>query len=275
MGGPVRLTWSAMSGGEFILFLFGGAFGIYGLGRWYWAMFSGGPRLARRSSPALLLMPPVCLAVLVAILRLFADRYVRTMPAYQIGYTMLGAGLVAAFCWAGRLLNAKLARDAIGRRNPAAAWLACGLMLGLTLAYAGANIGDGPSFLVVLLCAGLSMGGLIAIWAIVELAARVSEHVTIERDVAAGMRMAALFVGGGLILGRAVAGDWVSTPATFRDYAMLAWPALAYAIAEPLVTNVAKATPQTPRPSLATCGVFPAIAYLGWAAGCLAVAGRW
>ena len=73
--------------------------------------------------------------------------------------------------------------------------------------------------------AGLSTAAFFGLWAIVESLTAISETVTVERPwsgPSAGGFLAAM----GMILGRAVAGDWVSAEATVRDFAVVAWPVL-------------------------------------------------
>ena len=267
-----------MSSGEFIVFVIGAAVAAWRWGAWYWriaAHLSRGFATHGGIKAALAVWPVVCGVALVVILQLFADQFVREMIQYLIGYAALGAGWVAAGLWAGHLLNLRPIADAVSRGNAAAAWATVGLMTGLTLAYAGANVGDGPSFRVVLLCAGLSTVGLFAVWAVIEYAAHAAEHVTVERDTAAGLRLGAALAGTGLILGRAVAGDWESIGGTLRDFAAIGWPALAYAVVEPLVTRLAEPTPQRPRPSIGLLGVVPAAIYLACAVACLLAVRSW
>ncbi len=47
---------------------------------------------------------------------------------------------------------------------------------------------------------------------------KVSVSIVEERDLASGIRTGGLFIAVGLVLGRAVAGDWVSESATLRDF---------------------------------------------------------
>ena len=259
-----------------LIFLSGLGLGIWGLIHWYGALAIRASGFASsRFNPLLWLTPPACFVLAAVLLRRYSDEFVRTDVAYLGGYVCLGAGLVTIQLWSARLVNLQLGRDSIGRGNRAAGVVACGLLVGGTLAYCGANFGDGPSFVVVLLCVGLSMGGLFCVMLMLEYLAHVSEHVTVERDTAAGLRLAGVLIGGGIILGRSVAGDWVSTAATFRDFLLLAWPVLLYAIVEPLLTRSFAATPARPHPPAGLFGIVPAALYIVWGVGCLLVVGWW
>jgi uncharacterized membrane protein YjfL (UPF0719 family) len=120
--------------------------------------------------------------------------------------------------------------DALERGNDAAALALSGALVGGTCCFAGGNVGNGPGWWVVLYSAGLATTALLVLWGLIHAASGLAEKVSIERDVAAGLRAAGFLIGCGLILGRAVAGDWVSASATTIDFARLGWPALVLAV---------------------------------------------
>ncbi len=91
--------------------------------------------------------------------------------------------------------------------------------------YAGGGIGEGPSVLENIFSAGLGMAGLFILWFLLELGGHVSMSIAEERDLASGMRLCGLLLAAGLILGRAVAGDWHSAAATVGDFIRDGWPA--------------------------------------------------
>jgi hypothetical protein len=90
----------------------------------------------------------------------------------------------------------------------------------------------------------LSTVSLFLLWWILHVATGIADKLGIERDPAAGLRAAGFFVGAGLILGRAVAGDWFSTAETVNDFVRMAWPAL-------LLTAVAIVLERSSKPILA------------------------
>jgi hypothetical protein len=90
--------------------------------------------------------------------------------------------------------------------------------------------------------------------------------VTIDRDAAAGIRLAAFVLACGAIFGRAAAGDWVSAVDTVRDFVVAALPVVVLLAAATLVERVARPTPARPRPSVVLYGVAPGLVYVAAAA---------
>ena len=123
---------------------------------------------------------------------------------------------------------------------PSAAVAIAGALLGITLCFAGGNIGDGPGWWVVVFSAGVATAGLFAAWLLLEALTGISDTVTIDRDLAAGVRLGGLLVACGLRLGWAVAGDWISAEATLRDFAANAWLVLVLLAIAVLVERVAR-----------------------------------
>jgi hypothetical protein len=78
--------------------------------------------------------------------------------------------------------------DVAERGNLSAAFAAAGFTIGATCCAAGANIGDGPGFEVVLFCAALSMTTLLFVWGLIAKMSGVTDVITIERDRGAGIR---------------------------------------------------------------------------------------
>src|SRR5687767_9695060 len=171
----------------------------------------GGP-----GGPALSLAPPACAAVLFLILRRYASHDVRDSGTYLTFYVIVGAAWVGVGSLLLPWLGVSPRLDALERRNTAAAVAVAGALLGLTFAFAGGNIGNGPGWWVVVFSSGLATVSLFAGWAAVEAAGHVAESVAVERDVATGLRLAGMLTAAGLVFGRAAAGDWVSAGDTVR-----------------------------------------------------------
>ena len=85
--------------------------------------------------------------------------------------------------------------------------------------------------------------------------------VRLDRDGPSGIRLAGLFAAWGMILGRAVAGDWESTRRTWTDFAAHAWPVLAFLIVAASVERMLRPTLERPRVPW-PAGVGPAVGYL-------------
>jgi uncharacterized membrane protein YjfL (UPF0719 family) len=198
---------------------------------------------------------------------------VREDGRYLAMYLALGALWSGAFISLLPWLGISVRDDALERGNPAAAWAAAGGLLGITLCFAGGNIGDGPSWTVVVLAAGLASAALALLWTLFNLFSGVVEKIVVERDECAGIRAAGLFVALGLVLGRGAAGDWVSIGATIRDFAINAWPALPLVAAAVALEGWFKpAYRQTTRQALARASG-PVVIYLAAAIAALALAG--
>jgi hypothetical protein len=119
---------------------------------------------------------------------------------------------------------------------------------------------------VVLFSAALATAGLALVWYLVGRLSRITDLITIDRDRSAGIRLGALLTASGLLLGRAVAGDWISAAATVSDFVAAGWPVLPLALMALLVERVARPTPENPAPAPALYGLPPALLYLGLAA---------
>jgi hypothetical protein len=208
----------------------------------------------------------VALVVLWSVLRTMSSFDVQDDTRYLAMYLAIGAAWtgfgVRLTPWLG--LDAR--RDVAERRNEAAAVAIGGAVIACALCFAGGNIGDGPGWWVVLIAALMASAGLFAVWGLVERMSNVSETVTIERDLAAGIRLAGILIAAGLVLGRGVAGDWVSLDATIRDFVLTAWPVLPLAAIAVLVERLARPTVEQPSASVAVWGAAPALLYVGFAA---------
>jgi hypothetical protein len=128
-------------------------------------------------------------------------------------------------------LGISIRDDVAERRNRSAGFAASGFTIAATCCVAGANIGDGPGFEVVLFCAVLAVSYLLALWFVVAQTSGMADAITIERDLGAGIRAGGWFAGSGAVIGACVAGDWISIAATLRDFVRYAWPLAVFAFA--------------------------------------------
>jgi hypothetical protein len=219
-------------------------------------------------------MPLICLLVLGAILKLFASFDVRDSVLYMFFYLVFGMAWIGVFM-ALPVWGVSARDDALERRNPAAAVTVAGLMLGITLSFAGGNIGDGPGWWVVLFASGLATLALLVLWWMLNRFSNASEHVTIDRDPASGWRAAGYLAACGLVTGRAAAGDWVSAAATLQEFASGAWFGVVLLGAAILLERVMRPSPTAPKPSVMACGVLPALALMAAAAADVVLQGWW
>jgi hypothetical protein len=227
-----------MSGDETMVVLVSMVVAAVAWYRWYAATRVRTLAIRNAGRSLFAMTPPLCLALLFIVLRLWAADDVRYSGTYLAFYTFAGAAWVG-FCalWLG-FLGISPRDDAIERQNLAAAFAIFGAVVGITFSFAGANIGNGPGWWVVVFSAGLSTTAFFGLWAMIERLTAVSESVTVDRLVGAGLRLGGLLIAMGMILGRAVAGDWVSAGATVRDFALVAWPVLPLTVLAVVVERV-------------------------------------
>ena len=206
--------------------------------------------------------------LIIVVLRTIASFDVVDDIGYQFMYLVLGLAWLriaqTAFAFAG--LSAQ--DDVVERGNGAAAIALAGALVGAALCYGGGNIGDGPGWWVVVFSAGLSTLTSLALWIVLTLCSPVADAVAIDRDPATGTRLAGFLIALGLVLGRGVAGDWISGPQTIADFTV-ALPTAAVILAMAIaVERFARPTADRPHGSIVALGILPALAYLA-----IAVAG--
>src|SRR5688572_15559938 len=244
------------------VFLFAACVGaLFGAWRWYLTLMRISPLNADSKSQALLLFSPLAtLLLLLLVLQTLAD------PVYVAGhldYTLLflagGALWIFVASEAFPLMGVSVLDDAMRRHNPAAAVAVSGGVFGVMLAYAGSNIGNGPTIWTTLVPAFVATVVLLVLWFILELTGGAFEAITLDRDVAAGIRLAAFLMCAGAILGRAMAGDWLDWNSTFQEFIALGWPAALLVPAMTMMNRRYAPTPQMPHPDPGKCGVTPAL----------------
>jgi uncharacterized membrane protein YjfL (UPF0719 family) len=268
-----------MSFDEVLAGLFCGFIAASTWAKWvYLALTVRGQRPASGSGFAPLLAAAATAAVAVwVILARFSSHDVRDSFLY-IGFyalmTLAASGLGLALL---DRLGLSLRDDAIERQNPAAGLALGGAILGVALAFGGANIGDGPGWWVVVFSGALSVSGLLLGWVILDRLGQAGEAVVVERDQAAGLRVGAWFVATGAITGRAAAGDWVDFAPTVRDFVGAASGALVLAVIAAIVESLSNQRPPatTAERNSATRGLSVALLWLGLAAAYLAFLGAW
>lgn len=234
-----------------------------GLG-WSWLMRVG-----------FLAVPLACFAGMVVLLKLYSAHDVRDSFTYMSFYSIMGVAWLNVVLWPAALIGLDIRGDIIERRNPAAAWAVAGLLVGLTLGFTGGNIGDGPGWWVVVFCAIVQTTVLYLLWVCAEPITRFTESITVERDTACGLRFGALLVASGLVLGRAVAGDWESARATLNDFSQEAWGVCLIWLFAVLVEFILRPTAERAPGNVVLAGLLPGLVYLGGAAGWLMHVGWW
>ncbi len=176
-----------------------------------------------------LLLFVTALGIVHATLTTMSSWDVQASGVYTAFYDLMGAAWIGGAIAGSHFLGLSLRDDVLERRNAAALVALGGVLLGHALAFAGGNIGEGPGWWCVVAASGLASASLFGVWLALHLAARVPDTLTVERDGAAAIRVAALFVACGLVFGRAAAGDWISMEDTFASFVAAGWPGFALA----------------------------------------------
>ena len=256
-------------GDEAIFFLASAAVMIFGACGWY-LWLARPTRLGERGPQRLLLgvTPLVALLGLWFVLMTWADpKYVVGNLDYQLLFTAGGGAWLVVVAGLTKLLGVSVRDDAIERRNLAAAVMVSGGALGVMCIYAACNVGSGPTIWTTIFPAAVATVAWLVLWLIVELFTRTSEAITIERDLATGIRAAAFLLAAGLVLGRAMAGDWTSWESTFSEFRRLAWPAGLLAAIAIVAHIIFRPTAAQPRPAPVGSGMIPAAVLLALALG--------
>lgn len=95
--------------------------------------------------------------------------------SFYLVFSMIWIALVQA---ASTFLGISVRDDVAERGNNSAAFVAAGLTIGATCCIAGANVGDGPGFEVVLFCGALATTCLLALWVLVAQISGVADAIT-------------------------------------------------------------------------------------------------
>ncbi|HEY2584591.1 MAG TPA: hypothetical protein VGI81_02355 [Tepidisphaeraceae bacterium] len=247
-----------MDGDEVFALVAGGIIAAVTAVRWYAALVT----VTRRAAPAhhrliLALIPLACLAGVQYVLACCAAHEVREAAEYDVLFLAGGAAWLGLTTVGLPLLDLCPRDDAIETRNLAAVVAVCGAWAGATLCYAGGNIGEGPTIWTTFVPAAAATGTLFGLWLLLAIATGVSESVSIDRDVASAFRLAGFLVAAGLVLGRAVAGDFHSWDGTWRDFLAEGWPAIPIWAWAMILQLALRPTPGRPEGSLLRAGLLP------------------
>lgn len=209
-----------MSDDEGFVLLISSAVALMAWGRLWFGLLRQRKRLrASGFARGLLLGLPLVVAIaLTAMLKSWADVGVRESTAYLAFYVVFGlAWLGASFPLVERL-GVSVRDDVLERNNVPAALTLYGMLVGLTLAFAGGNFGDGPGWWVVVFSAGMGVVALSTLWVALEKLTWIVDRVTIDRNAGAAVHAALLWIAWGAIAMRASAGNWVDAPQAVADF---------------------------------------------------------
>jgi len=244
---------------EIFFILVAGLVGFFTLIRFYrdlLQVWTG--RTTAFSRLALALLPPISILLLFYVLQRWGD-------ALQVnGHPFYIALFIVGLCaWQGlttRLVAAwgiNIRGDVLERRNAAAAIFIGGAIFGTGLLYTFCNVGAGPTIWTTIVPAGVGTAVLVIVAWIALWPARIINVIVIDRDIPTAMRHMGLWITGGIILGRAMAGDWISWQQTFTAFCIQGAPVLFLMALTMVLDALLRPTPQEPRPSVLSSGVAP------------------
>lgn len=216
-----------MSESEVIVLLASIYFTFRFIMNWYQPI--AGTRTLRRnigSRVVLGILPVISFCMILYTLKELASFDVVTDFTYIMFYLLLGFtwiffGLKLIFYF----FDLSWIDDVLNMNNMAALVAMSGGFLAITMIYSGANIGDGPGWWTVIVAGGMGMIIWIVLALLIHKLTFVFERITVEQDVACGIRFGAYLLASGLILGRASGGDWTSFSKTIEEF-FVGWPVL-------------------------------------------------
>lgn len=232
---------------------------------WYISTWPGNlNKLLRRTEPWLLvLVPAVCAGIIWFVVSTVAASDVVSNSYYIFLYFGLGVAWLKVAEFLFRFLGVSAELDVVERGNGAALAAYTGGLLGVTLCYSGGNIGEGPGPEAVIFCAGMATVAFFLIWFVLTLVTEVDYTVTVDRDVATGIRLGAFLFALGLILGRSAVGNYYYAGQAWNDFITHAWPVLLLLLLAIIFEFLAKPTAERPVPPPIIYGILPTIVYIG------------
>jgi uncharacterized membrane protein YjfL (UPF0719 family) len=245
--------------------------------RWCIRLFSvqSAPRKRALAIRLLLGVWPIGLLLALGVtLCIGAAREVREDLGYVALFVALGAVWLAAIAHGMAWLGVSASDDALERNNPSAAVAVTGALTGGLLVYGFANLGEGDTIWTTIGPAALASLTYFALFALHQATSGAPDAIAIDRDVASGVRFSGMAVGTGLIVGRAIAGDYQSAIATFRDFVRLRWPAVPLVLLAAFVQRRLEPRPKS-RDALTAGGLVPALVYVAFGLLDLTVRGSW
>ena len=216
-----------MSPDELIILLVALGVAIWGWGKWYASLASvWPPERDTKNRLILALLPVASLLIIYGVISTIAAFDVVGDAIYVFFYIALGlAWLVPVRGLMFLLFDLSWRDDVLERNNTAASLSLAGGVLGVTAIYAGANVGDGPGWWVVVFTGVIATSIWFGLVYALHRFSGLFERITIERDYTSGIRAFGYMAASGIVLGRAAAGDWLSLERTVIEF-WQAWPVL-------------------------------------------------
>ena len=197
--------------------------------KWYGSLRVWRGRGADAGKFVMAMLPAVAFFIIIVTLRTVASIevvddgfWIFFYLAFGFAWISFGIGLMSY------VFDISWIHDVLGNGNRAALAAVSGGVLGTAVLYSASNVGEGPGWWCVLFTVVIGM----AVWLLLARAMNkitgIFESITIERDMAGGIRFGAYLLASGIILWRACAGDWTSFGMTIIELAD-GWPVLVLA----------------------------------------------
>lgn len=186
----------------------------------------------------LYLLPIIPVLLYLVTLRTVASWDVVGELLYILMYLFLGIAWLSATCDGMLLLwSFSYDDDVLMGKNKASLTMLTGAIIGSSMIYAGANIGDGPGWWTVVFAGGLGTLTWLLLGMIINQTTAIIESITMEYEFNSSIRFTGYLVASGMILARASSGDWTSFSATVSEF-MIGWPVLLLAALMIMVEQV-------------------------------------
>jgi len=170
----------------------------------------------------------LCAVLFAVVLHFWSAPSIRFSQGYFAYYLVFNLFFLGGTFMLLPALGYSIAADVVEHGNRAVVVLLSLATLALTTCIAAANIGDGPGVYVVALSAVAGVVTLYVFWALLELVSGAfNDRITVEHDVGAALRLGGLLLGAALLIGSAVAGDWVGEDELFSALRAVTLPLIA------------------------------------------------
>lgn len=250
------------------------SFAVHRWGRDLWALEPrGGTSLFIRR--LLVVCPAALLLLLGLVLTRAAAQEVRDDWRYVSLFLFVGAVWLIGVARILAALGVSARDDALERNNLAAAIAVAGALTGGMLIYGFANLGAGETIWTTIGPAVLASMCAFVLWGIHQRLSDASDAISIDRDSGSAVRFAGMAIGTGLIIGRAVAGNYESASATVRDLGLHGWPALPLALAAAFIQRYFKPVARVRSRALDVLASLSAFAYAACGVLDVVVLGAW
>ncbi len=210
----------------------------------------------------------VCIAMIADALAWWGAKEIREEGGERFFLTLAGTVYLLFCVYIFKWMGIGLQEDVVERKSTGALVTLGAATIAVALIYCGGSMGEGLFYMENVFSVGLALAGFFIIWILLEVGGKISMSIAEERDLASGIRFGGFLLAVGLILARAVAGDWHSESATVHDFFRDGWPAAVVFGVALVAELLARPNRHLRVPPWPLFGLMPALLYL-------AIAGVW